>query len=293
MNLRVAACEYPISRLASWGAWEGKLRTLCAAAAGQGAQLLVFPEYAGMELTSLLPAAECADLQRSIRGLQTVREAYVAAHRQIAEELGVSILAGSLPWECDGGFVNRAWLCTPDGRARAQDKIVMTRFEREQWIIRGGTELRVFDLPGGVKAGVLICYDSEFPLLARQLCEAGADVLLVPSCTDTEAGYHRVLLSCRARALEQQCFVIQSPTAGLAEWSPAVDVNTGKAGAFAPVDTGFPPDGVLACGAAAETAPWLIVDLPLGRLGPVRRHGQVRNAADWPEQFSAVLRVED
>jgi predicted amidohydrolase len=289
MKLRIAACEYPISRLNAWSAWEEKLRVLCTAAAGRGAEVLVFPEYAGMELTSLLEAEECADLQRSIRGLQSMREAYLAAHRQLAAELGVTILAGSLPWECGGVFVNRAWLCLPDGSAFEQDKIIMTRFEREQWIIHGGSSLKVFDLPGGVRAGVLICYDSEFPLLARRLCEAGADLLLVPSCTDTEAGYHRVMLSCRARALEQQCFVIQSPTAGCAEWSPAVDVNTGRAGVFGPVDTGFPDDGVLACGAPPETAPWLMVDLPLARLGSVRRHGQVRNAADWPEQFRAVL----
>ena len=85
-----------------------------------------------------------------------------------------------------------AWLCTPDGRTRYQDKIVMTRFERELWNISGGRELEVFDIPGA-KVGVLICYDSEFPLLARQLCESGADILIVPGCTDTEAGYHRVM----------------------------------------------------------------------------------------------------
>lgn len=292
MTLRVAACEYPIDRPASWAAWEGKLRALCVAAAGLGAGLLVFPEYAGMELAALLPEEDGADLERSIRGLQPLREAYLAAHRELAVELGVTILAGSFPWESGGVFVNRAWLCTPDGRTREQDKVVMTRFERELWHIHPGDKLRVFDIPG-VRVGVLICYDSEFPLLARQLCEAGADVLLVPSCTDTEAGYHRVMLSCRARALEQQCFVVQSPTSGAAEWSPALDVNTGKAGVFTPVDITFPNDGVLACGAPAETAPWLIADLPLARLASVRRHGQVRNAADWPEQLRVSAAVAE
>jgi predicted amidohydrolase len=92
------------------------------------------------------------------------------------------------------------------------------------------------------------------------------------------------MLSCRARALEQQCLVVQAPTAGEAPWSPALDINTGKAGIFGPVDIGFPDDGVIACGAPAETAPWLIADLPIARLASVRRHGQVRNFADWPEQ---------
>jgi predicted amidohydrolase len=287
-TLRVAACEYPVEFLTSWQEWSEKLRRLCAAAAEAGAQVLVFPEYASMELTSLLSEAQRAILVESLRTLQPLRDPFLAAHRDLAKELGVTILAGSFPWETEGRFVNRAWLCTPDGSARHQDKIVMTRFEREQWMITGGTELAVFDIPGA-KVGVLICYDSEFPLLARQLCQNGADVLLVPGCTDTEAGYHRVMLSCRARALEQQCFVVEAHTAGEAPWSPALDINTGRAGMFGPVDTGFPDDGMMACGAPPETAPWLIVDLPMGRLASVRRHGQVRNFADWPDSENAKV----
>ncbi|HEX2748744.1 MAG TPA: carbon-nitrogen hydrolase family protein [Verrucomicrobiales bacterium] len=281
--LRVAACEYPVEFLTSWHDWSGKLRRLCTSAVEAGASLLVFPEYAAMELASLLPEEMRADLTASLGGVQMFREAFLDAHRSLAAELGVTILAGSFPWETDGRFVNRAWLCTPDGRMRHQDKIIMTRFERELWGITGSRGLTVFEIPGA-RVGVLICYDSEFPLLARQLVENGADILLVPSCTDTEAGYHRVMLSCRARALEQQCFTVQSPTAGEAPWSPALDTNTGHAGFFGPVDTGFSSDGILASGAPAETTPWLIADLPLSRLASVRRRGQVKNFADWPEQ---------
>ncbi len=286
-TLRVAACEYPIEFLDSMTAWREKLRRLCEAAAAGGATLLVFPEYAGMELTAQFSEAQRQDLPGSLRILQPLRDEYLATHRSLAMELGVTILAGSFPWEDSTGFVNRAWLCTPDGRTRFQDKIVMTRFEREQWLVSGGSSLDVFDIPG-TAVGILICYDSEFPLLARRLCEKGANILLVPSCTDTGAGWNRVMLSCRARALEQQCFVVQSPTSGTAPWSPALDVNTGRAGVFTPVDIGFPGDGILASGAPPATAPWLIADLPLARLVPVRRHGQVRNFEDWPEQMRVL-----
>ena len=80
----------------------------------------------------------------------------------------------------------------------------MTRFENEQWLISAGDEIRVFDTDFG-KIAINICYDSEFPLIARQQVEAGADLILVPSCTDTQAGFHRVRLGCQARALENQC----------------------------------------------------------------------------------------
>lgn len=279
MSLRIAACEYPVEILSSFDAWREKLRRLCTSAATHGATLLVFPEYAAVELTALLPTDVRADLPDSLRALQPMREDFLAAHRALAQDLNVTILAGSFPWEVDDRFLNRAWLCTPDGQARHQDKIMMTRFERESWGITGGDTLEVFDIPGA-RIGVLICYDSEFPLLARRLVEQGAEVLLVPSCTDTQAGFHRVEISCRARALEQQCFVIQAPTAGTADWSPALDFNTGRAGVFTPVDIGFPDDGVLAQG--ADQSPWLIANLPLARLASVRRHGQVANFADWP-----------
>jgi predicted amidohydrolase len=289
-TLRVAACEYPVEFLTSWEEWSGKLKRLCVAAAESGARLLVFPEYASMELACLLSESQRSDLLESIRTLQPLRSDFVSVHQALAKELDVTILAGSFPWELNGQFVNRAWLCTPDGRTRYQDKIIMTRFERELWNIRGGQELNVFDIPEA-RVGVLICYDSEFPLLARQLCERGAEVILVPGCTDTSAGYNRVMLGSRARALEQQCFTIEAHTAGEAPWSPALDINTGKAGIFGPVDIGFPDDGILACGAPPETAPWLIADLPLSRLASVRRHGQVKNFTDWPEQENVRVKI--
>jgi predicted amidohydrolase len=280
--MKAAICQYPIDFLPSFEAWQQKLSGLCATAADAEAGLLVFPEYAAMELTALQPESVRASLHDSIAALQPCRDAFLAHHRDLASQHKVTILAGSFPWlQPDGTFTNRAWLCTPDGQTRFQDKIQMTRFERELWSIRGGRELRTFDIPGA-RVGILICYDSEFPLLARRLCEAGATILLVPSCTDTPAGYHRVMLSCRARALEQQCFVLQAPTAGSAPWSPALDVNTGQAAAFGPVDAGFPHDGILAITDPSSPHPWLFADLPLARIPTVRRRGQVTNFHDWP-----------
>ena len=89
----------------------------------------------------------------------------------------------------------------------------MTRFENEQWLIKSGKELKCFDTEYG-KIAINICYDSEFPLLARKQVEAGCVLILVPSCTDTLAGYHRVKIGSHARALENQCYVVQSLLAG-------------------------------------------------------------------------------
>ncbi|MDR5866295.1 carbon-nitrogen hydrolase family protein [Halomonas koreensis] len=279
----VATAQYPIEAFADLAGFAAKAARWVREATSRGAELLVFPEYGAMELASLLPEAERGDLQAQLHGLQPLREAYLETWRELAVRHGTTILAPSLPWRLDDGrFVNRAWLCTPDGRVGHQDKQVMTRFENDDWGVAEGDGLKVFDTPAG-RLGVLICYDSEFPLLARALVEAGAELLLVPSCTDTEAGYQRVRLSAQARAIEQQVAVIHSPTVGEAPWSPAVDINIGRAGVFTPCDHGFPPDGVLTL-AADATPGWQLARLDPARIRALREHGQVNNHADWTLQ---------
>lgn len=282
-TVTVATAQYPIEAFAGFAGFRAKAARWVQDAASRGAELLVFPEYGAMELTSLLTGAEQGDLQAQLHGLQPLREPFLETWRELAVHHGVTLLAPSLPWRLDDGrFVNRAWLCGPDGRAAHQDKQVMTRFENDDWGVDAGDGLGVFDTPAG-RLGVLICYDSEFPLLARALVEAGAELLLVPSCTDTQAGYQRVRLSAQARAIEQQVAVIQSPTVGEALWSPAVDINIGRAGVFTPCDHGFPPDGVLSL-AEDATPGWQLARLDLAQIRALREHGQVNNHADWTLQ---------
>jgi predicted amidohydrolase len=286
---RVAAAQYPIDRLDDWDAYAAKLSRWVAQAAEAGAALALFPEYGGMELASLDPAT-MGDLQGSIETVSALLPRVDALHADLAARHGIWIVAGSAPRKrMDGAFVNTARLFAPDGRAGFQDKLVMTRFEREQWGISGGDNLCVFDTPLG-RLAILICYDSEFPLLARAAVEAGAKVLLVPSCTDTLRGYWRVRLGSQARALEGQCYVVQSPTVGEADWSEAIDVNRGAAAIYAPpdghADFAMPDDGIVAIG-VESAAQWVFADLDLGRVATLRADGGVLNARHWAEQPGA------
>ena len=130
--------------------------------------------------------------------------------------------------------------------------------------------------PGSVPAPGLAA------LLVRRLVAAGADVILVPSCTDTLAGYWRVRVACAARALENQCYVVQAPTVGFAPWAPAVDENHGAAAIYAPPDRGLPDDGVVAIGELDAPA-WVYADLDPALLAAVRADGQVLNHRDWDD----------
>lgn len=288
--VRVAAAQYPIEWLADRQAWRDKLTRWVAEAAGAGAQLLLFPEYAVMETASLFPAPVPGDLALQLAAVADSIDEVDAIHRELARTYGVWIVAGSAPVRQGDGFRNRARLFAPSGATGVQDKVVMTRFEREQWHVGGGDRLTVFDTPLG-KLAITICYDVEFPLLAHRAAAAGVELLLAPSCTDTARGYWRVRTGAQARALEHQIAVVHAPTVGTAPWSPALDVNVGAAAVYVPPDLDFPDDGVLAIGVRDQPC-WVHAAVDLDRLARCRRDGDVLNARDWPEQQLAADAVD-
>lgn len=280
----VASAQYPVERHEDWSSYERKLDRWVSEAAHHGARLLVFPEYGPMELASLFGEEVCRSLPVQLDAMQGLLSRFLHLHQLLAARYAVHIVAGSFPVAQDGGgYRNRSHLVRPDGQIDWQEKLQMTRFENEQWHIDAGDEIKVFDTELGT-LGIAICYDVEFPLIARQQAEAGASVVLVPSCTDSVAGWNRVRLGARARAMENQFYVVQSPTVGDAPWTEAIDVNVGAAGIYGPVDRGFPADGVLAQGTLNEPQ-WVFAELDMVALEEVRANGQVFNFREWDGQF--------
>jgi predicted amidohydrolase len=286
--MKVATAAYPLDWLDSWAQYEDKLAQWVATAAGQGADLLVFPEYGAMELATLAGSEVAADLERSLFAVSDRMEAAAKVHQALAAEHGVHILGASAPVQGNHARpVNRAHLYTPTGAQGYQDKQIMTRFEREEWDVVPGDPLTLFDTALG-RIGVLICYDSEFPLLGRALCDA--DVILVPSCTEALAGYWRVRIGAMARALENQCVTVMSSVVGDAKWSYAVDTSVGAGGVFGPPDRGFPPTGVLAEGTLNKPG-WTYADIDTAAIADVRADGIVLNRSHWNEQPGRLLSV--
>ena len=278
--MKVATSAYPLDFLSSWAHYEDKISGWVGEAAKQQADLAVFPEYGAMELATLAGAAVAADLEQSLCAVSDRLQEADALHQRLSAEYGMHILAASGPAITSTRPVNRARLFTPQGNIGVQDKQIMTRFERETWDVIGGGPLQVFETPIG-RIGVLICYDCEFPLLGRAL--KACDVLLVPSCTETLAGYWRVRIGAMARALEMQCVSVMSSVVGAADWSEAVDISVGAGGVFAPPDRGFPETGVLREG-TLNKAGWTFAEVDLSLIAEVRADGIVLGQKHWPEQ---------
>jgi predicted amidohydrolase len=240
---------------------------------------LVFPEYGAMELAAPAGAAVVASLETSLEAVSAARDRIDAVHADLAERYKVHILGASGPrLGADGRYRNTARFFAPSGRSGAQDKLVMTPFEHDWGIVPGDTP-QVFETSLG-RIGVAICYDSEFPLLVRAMVEAGAAVILVPSCTEFVSGYHRIRTAAMARALEGTCVTVVSPTVGDSAWSPAVDYNNGAAGIYVPAERELSDTGILAEG-GLNAPGWVHATVDLAALAGLVDRGEMHNRADW------------
>jgi predicted amidohydrolase len=285
-TLKVASAQYPIDQPATLDAWRDKIARWVADGAATGAEVLVFPEYAAIEQAAALGEKVYGNLDATLQAVADLEADRVSLHQELAAKHRVHILVGSGPVrKGEGRYVNAAQLVTPKGSVGAQEKLIMTPFETD-WGISAGKQARVFDTVLGL-IGINICYDSEFPLLARAMAEAGAELLLIPSCTERVSGYHRVRIGSRARALENQIAAVVSPTVGDALWSPAVDRNTGAAGIYVPSEQTVSDTGILAQG-ELNAAQWVVADVDLARLRHLRTSGEMRNYIDWPNQAGAT-----
>ncbi len=278
-RIRIAVTQYPIERMPTLEIVEHKISSWVSRAASERADLIVFPEYGLMEIAGTCPDDVAKSLEASLDAVARLRPRIDAHYRELARQHKIYILGASGPARRDDGTVaNVARLFAPNGNSGTQEKIIMTPFEK-RWGVTGGGEARVFETEIG-RIGVLICYDSEFPLLARTMTDAGARLLLVPSCTERVSGYHRVRTAAMARALESTVAVAQSPTVGEAAWSPAVDFNSGAAGIYVPAEAGVSDTGVLVAGPLNESH-LAVGEIDFAKLERLNTQGEMHNNTDW------------
>ena len=291
MEIKLALSQYPITEHASFDAWKEHVENWVKAAIHSGAKLLVFPEYGAMELTSLYADKIRSDLKGQLENMQEFLPGFIAHFQQLAASYDCVIVAPSFPVQEGQKFVNRAYVFSAANYS-FQDKHFMTRFEDEDWGISSSDGiLRVFETKYG-KFGVQICFDIEFAAGGQLLAQNGAELIVVPSCTETLKGATRVHIGARARAMEQQTYTGVSQTVRDALWSPAVDINYGYSAAYSSPDGDFNDEGILSIEPAQKEG-WMIVDLKSEKNETIRQSGQVLNY-QWSStvEMNAGLRVE-
>jgi predicted amidohydrolase len=250
--------------------------------------LALLPEFFNAPLMGIDEHENSFD---SIKALAEYSGEILDAISKLAVSYNINIIAGSMPVMEDGDLYNVAYLCRRDGTLESQYKLHPTPYEKRAWIMKGGNGLNVFDTDFG-RIGILICYDVEFPELARLQSEKGMQMLFVPFWTDTKNAYLRVRHCAHARAIENECYVITAGSVGNLPKVDGADIQYAQSVVFSPSDFSFPHDAIM-----AETTPntemTLIVDLDLTKLDQLKNEGSVKNYLDRRRDLYKITWIGD
>lgn len=277
--MRVATTRYSLEIHDSIDQAYEKLKGICNDACN--VDFLLLPEYAGMEWVWLYKKS----FQENVESFQAWGvEAYKCALIELARNHNIIIIGGSVPIY-DMQYYNRCYIAYPCGKLGWQDKIYLTPSEKALGWLKGSDTLKIFDSDFG-KFSVCICYDSEFPELTSQVIFSGANVLFIPSYTDSVHGAQRIQVAAQARAMENQCFTITATCAGKVACDEFDGMATGEAGMFTPIDSSFPPSGILTITGLNAV---ITANLDIEQMHTVRSWGQVRNFHDRMNLKSITL----
>jgi predicted amidohydrolase len=183
---------------------------LIRAAAADGADLIVLPEKWNV----------LGDADALHAGAETLDGPTLAGASGWARELGITLVAGSIAERVEGDelLANTSVVIGPDGeRAAVYRKVHMFDVDvggvayRESEHERGGSDIVTVSLDASGEAfelGLSVCYDLRFPELYRILAVRGAHVITVPSAFTAVTGRAHWTVLLRARAIENQAFVV-------------------------------------------------------------------------------------
>jgi predicted amidohydrolase len=263
-------------RIQTWDEFEHQVDFFASTSEQYYCHFLVFPELFTVQLFSTFPQdIESTD---AIARLADMHEQYLELMGRLARQRGIFIIGGSHPVRVDGHIRNVAHLFTPAGGVYTQDKLHVTPNERREYGIEPGSGLTVFDT-GYARVAILVCYDIEFPELARLATLAGAEILFVPFSTDERKAYMRVRYTAQARAIENVVYTVLAGNVGNLPQVENFLINYGQAAICTPSDFAFPTDAIAAA-ADSQGETVVIADLDLSVLQQAREVGSVRPLRD-------------
>lgn len=276
-SVRVATVQFQLRKVSSFDEFISNIEYFVDVVSDYRSDFVVFPELFTLQLLALenrkLSPAE------SIEALTRYTPRFIEKMRNLAISYNINIIGGSHPTTADDGDIqNVAYVFLRDGSVHAQEKIHPTPNERHWWNIRGGDRIQAIPTDCG-PIGVLVCYDAEFPELARRLVDEGARILFVPFCTDNRQGYLRVRYCAQARAIENQCYVVMSGNVGNLPNVENLDVQYAQSCILTPCDFPFARDGI-AAEATENVETVTVADLDLANLAWAKAEGTVRNLRD-------------
>jgi predicted amidohydrolase len=289
-RIRVASLQYYVRPVQAFEQFADQVAALVETARDYKCNLMVFPEYFTTQLLTLGNVKR--PITEQIQDLARQVPRYLELMTKLAKQHGMYIAGGSIPTMDDdsGRVYNDSFLFAPSGEHGVQGKLHMTRFENEEWFVSPRSGLKIFETSFG-RVTIQICYDVEFPELARVAAREGAYILIVPACTDERQGFLRVRYCAHARTIENQMYAIHSPMVGSLPMVPAVSLNYGQASILTPSDFAFSRDGILAEG-VPNLEMMVVGELNLETIVESRENGTVLPLRDSQRTAEVTSMVE-
>ncbi len=275
-SVRIASVQFQVRKVSCFEDFIKQVEYFVDIASDYRSDFVVLPELFTLALLSAENKKHTPE--EAIRDMTSYTDRYVKAMTQMAISYNINIIGGSHPTLVGQDVMNISYIFLRGGEVHQQPKIHPTPNERYWWNMKGGDDLNVIQTDCG-PIGVLICYDSEFPELARHLADQGALMLFVPFCTDERQGYLRVKYCSQARAIENQIYVATSGVVGNIPDVENMDIHYASSNIITPCDFPFARDGI-AASAAVNTETIIFADLNLDDLRLARKSGAVQNFKD-------------
>lgn len=286
--VRVSAIQYQMRAISNFEEFEKHIEFFVNTSSDYRSDFVVFPEMITLQLLSFLPEKKPGE---AIRELHKFTPQYESLFTRLAIKYNINIIGGSHFVVEEDNLYNVSYLFRRDGTFDKQYKIHITTSEKKWWGVKSGNRINILNTDKG-KVAILICYDSEFPELARIAVSKGAKILFVPFNTDDRRGYLRVRYCSQARAIENQVYVVITGCVGNLPDVENLDVHFSQSAIFTPSDVEFHREAI-ASEATPNTETLIYQDLDLNLLKRNRELGSVQTWKDREQGFYKVTFMED
>lgn len=283
--VRVCSIQYQMRMVKDFAEFAHHSEYFIDVAADYQSDFVVFPEMFTMQLLSFLPNKRPGS---AVRQLSQFTQQYIEFFSRMAIKYNTNIIAGShLSVEEDEGLYNISYLFRRDGTYAKQYKLHITPHERRWWGVKPGNKIEVFDTDCG-KIAINICYDIEFPEVARIATSKGAQIIFVPFNTDERRAYNRVRYCAQARAIENQVYVVLSGCVGNLPQVDNLDIQYAESAILTPSDVEFHREGIAAVAEPGDET-LIYQDLDMNLLRKNRLEG---NAQTWNDRRSELYTIQ-
>lgn len=281
--VRLAAVQYQMRTITGFEEFQQQCSFFVDTASDYKCDFVLFPELISTQLLSFCDTRRPSDAARK---LAEFTPQYLEMFSELAIKYNINIVGGSQFAIEDEVLYNIGYLFRRDGTIGKQYKIHVTPAEWKWWGVTGGSTMNVMDTDCG-RIAIMICYDIEFPELARIAAQKGAQIIFVPFNTDERHGYLRIRHCALARCVENHVYCAVAGAVGNLPFVNNADIHYAQSGIFTPADFPFSRDAVAAeCSPNIETIVVQDIDIEL-----LRRHRYRGTTNNWNDRRKDLYEI--